>query len=135
MERPATTNNHGTPPNTRNIARTGSVIPSSSIICSSLLSSLPVTIWMLLMGVVIKSPSVRWSTSSLMEVLSITTATSCIDINTNHITLSTIVRAAAAINGNCSRPVASSSPLCSTAVTHTIATNPHSKPTYTNRKR
>ncbi len=49
----------GTPPNTRTTASSGSEIASSSTICSSLLASLPMTIWKLPIGVVMRVPRVR----------------------------------------------------------------------------
>jgi hypothetical protein len=75
---------HGTPPRTLIVASSGKLIASNITNCSSLLKSLPVTIWKLLMGVVIRTLSVPVWISSLTEELSITIAISWAVINWNH---------------------------------------------------
>ena len=50
----------GTPPKMRTMAKSGTLMANSRIIWKSLLKSLPITICKLFIGVVIRTPSVRW---------------------------------------------------------------------------
>ena len=83
MLRAASTKFQRTPPKTRTIASTGREIPSSSSNWHIPPSSLPITIWKPVSGVVISTPSVRRYTSPLIDVLMMITAITWAAMNSN----------------------------------------------------
>ena len=75
MPKLARTQLQGTPPSTRTMASSGRLVATSSRTRSRRLTSLLITTWVPLSGVVIRTSRVRPYTSSLIAVLIITTAT------------------------------------------------------------